>query len=67
MVEKHIRIECPIWHSPLCFIVADGIAIKCRSCRTLRHLVHRSDLEAEWQRLEQAESYNPVRYAREAS
>lgn len=43
------RIECPIWHSPLMFIVPGGIECRCHSCRKgAAHFISRGELEHIW-------------------
>jgi hypothetical protein len=50
-----LRVECPIWHSPLFRVVADGIDVSCKSCRGEIHHFSRSYIEQKWNELEQVQ------------
>ena len=45
---QRTRIECTTWHSPLFFVVPDGIEVRCRSCRGFVHHFKRTELERIW-------------------
>lgn len=46
-----LPIVCPIWKSTIVRVIADGLEIKCKSCRGLRHIVSRVELEQKWKEL----------------
>lgn len=50
-------IVCNVWRSPLMHVVADGIEIRCKSCRGKVHRISRAQLEQTWKELnEQSQS-----------
>lgn len=51
--SPRVRIECPIWHSPIIHIVPTGIEIRCKSCRGVVHHISRERIEQTWQELNQ--------------
>ena len=50
--EEFVPIFCTTWKSTLFSIVADGIEIKCKSCRGEIHHISRERLEQEWAELD---------------
>jgi hypothetical protein len=51
------RKDCPIWHSPLLYIVIDGVEIRCKSCRGQVHHISREELEVAWATLKSQTSH----------
>ena len=51
--QKGLRIPCPVWGTALFYVVADGIEIKCHSCRSTGavHHISKASLEALWLQL----------------
>jgi hypothetical protein len=49
------RVECPIWHSPLFFVVPDGLEVRCKSCRGVLHHFSREKLEKKWSEINQSQ------------
>jgi hypothetical protein len=56
VTQDSVRIECPIWHSPLFYIVPGGLEIRCKSCRKAIHTFSREKLESMWDEL----NHNPT-------
>lgn len=48
---QHQPIVCNVWRSPLMHVVADGIEIRCKSCRGAKHRISRAQLEQTWKEL----------------
>ena len=47
-IREKDRITCPVWHSPILYVVPEGVLIKCKSCRREVHLVTKEELERLW-------------------
>jgi hypothetical protein len=48
-----LPIVCPIWKSTIVRVIKDGLEIKCKSCRGLRHIVSRVELQQKWKELDE--------------
>jgi len=53
---SRLRVECPIWHRPLLYVVANGIEVRCGSCKKEIHHISRSRLEELWSEIGQSQN-----------
>jgi hypothetical protein len=62
MFEQSQRqpIVCNVWRSPLMHVVADGLEVRCKSCRGATHRISRTQLEQAWDELEKQNSLIPA-------